>query len=99
MKIVIAGGAGHVGMILSQAFHKRGDEVVVLSRRLVPAPWRTVQWDGETLGDWTGELEGADVVINLAGYSVNCRYNQTNRQLIKASRVNSTRLIGEATAK
>ncbi len=99
MKIVIAGGSGQVGAILSRAFHKRGDEVVVLSRSLAAStPWRRVQWDGETLGEWAGELEGAGVVINLAGYSVNCRYNQANRQLIKDSRVNSTRIMGEAIA-
>jgi NAD dependent epimerase/dehydratase family enzyme len=33
-----------------------------------------VAWDAETVGDWAGEIDGADVVINLAGRSVNCRY-------------------------
>jgi hypothetical protein len=44
-------------------------------------------------------LEGADAVINLAGRSVNCRYNPANRQDIIDSRVDSTRAIGEAIAK
>jgi NAD dependent epimerase/dehydratase family enzyme len=57
-----------------------GHEAVVLSRRPSIAPWRVVHWDAETLGPWTAELEDADVVVNLAGRSVNCRYNQTNRQ-------------------
>jgi uncharacterized protein len=95
MKIVIPGGSGQVGTILSRAFHKAGHEVVVFSRKPEAAPWRVVAWDGENSGDWTKELEGAEVVINLAGRSVNCRYNQENRRLIKASRVNSTRLLGE----
>ena len=96
MKIVIPGGSGQVGTVLARAFHKRGDEVIVLSRKPIKAAWRGVQWDGETLGDWVSEIEGADAVINLAGQSVNCRYNDHNRHLIKDSRVRSTKAIGEA---
>jgi uncharacterized protein (TIGR01777 family) len=57
-----------------------------------------VQWDGETLGEWTSEVEGADAVINLAGQSVNCRYTAENRRIIIDSRVNSTRVVGQAIA-
>jgi uncharacterized protein len=98
MKIVIPGGSGQVGMILSRAFHKAGHEVVVFSRKPNAEPWRVVAWDSENAGDWQQELEGAEVVINLAGRSVNCRYNPENRRLIKESRVNSTRLLGAAIA-
>jgi uncharacterized protein (TIGR01777 family) len=72
--------------------------VVVLSRRPASQPWRTVAWDGETLGNWVAEFEGADAIINLAGQSVNCRYNDRNRRLIKDSRVKSTRVVGDAIA-
>jgi uncharacterized protein len=96
MKIVISGGTGQVGTILARAFDEDGHDVVVLSRRACNAPWRVVVWDAKTLGDWAAELEGADVVINLAGHSVNCRYNSENRQSIKDSRVNSTRVVGQA---
>lgn len=88
-----------MGQVLARAFHKRGDEVVVLSRTRTNAlPWRVVQWDGETLGEWTSEFEGADAVINLAGQSVNCRYTPENRRIIIDSRVNSTRVVGQAIA-
>ncbi len=80
MRVVIAGGAGQVGTLLARAFHAEGHEVVVLSRAPASAQWRVREWDGETLGDWKAELEGADVVINLAGRSVNCRYNSENRR-------------------
>jgi hypothetical protein len=84
-------------MILARAFNKRSDEVVVLSRSQSNAwPWRVVQWNGETLGDWAAEVEGADVVINLAGQSVNCRYTEENRRIITESRVKSTRIVGQA---
>src|SRR3982074_909888 len=96
MKIIIPGGSGQVGTGLARAFRKDGHEVVVLSRAPASAPWRTVAWDGETLGDWVAEFEGADAIINLAGQSVNCRYNDHNRRGIKASRVKSTRVFGRA---
>jgi len=96
MKIVIPGGTGQVGTALAQAFTADGHEVVVLSRKPEKADWRVVQWDAETLGTWAREIDGADVVINLAGRSVNCRYTPENRRLIMDSRVNSTRIVGEA---
>jgi NAD dependent epimerase/dehydratase family enzyme len=57
---------------------------------------RQVQWDGKTLGPWRETLENADVVVNLAGRSVNCRYNEKNKAEIYASRLDSTRILGEA---
>lgn len=98
MKIVIPGGSGHVGTVLSREFHALGHDVVVLSRDPAKKPWRTVRWDGEKLGDWVSELEGADAVINLAGQSVNCRYNAENRRIITESRLSSTKVVGEAIA-
>ena len=99
MKIVIPGGTGQIGTVLARAFHARGDEVILLSRSTHTAPWRVVKWDAETLGDWAAEFEAADVVINLAGRSVNCRYNSANRKLITESRVKSTQVVGEAMAR
>ena len=99
MKIVIPGGSGQVGTLLARAFHEKGHEVVVLSRKLKEADWAIVQWDAKTLGTWSAEIDGADVVINLAGRSVNCRYTAKNRRLIKESRINSTKIVGEAIAR
>ncbi|HZI79388.1 MAG TPA: TIGR01777 family oxidoreductase [Vicinamibacterales bacterium] len=98
MKIVIPGGSGQVGTVLARAFARDGHEVVVLSRRPRAEPWRTVAWDGVTVGGWAQELDGADAVINLAGRSVNCRYTAANRRAILDSRVRSTRAVGEAIA-
>jgi uncharacterized protein (TIGR01777 family) len=99
VKILIPGGSGQVGTILARALHDDRHDVVVLSRQPRPRPWRTARWDGATLGAWTAEVDGADVVINLAGRSVNCRYTPRNRHDILASRVTSTRLVGEAIAR
>jgi uncharacterized protein (TIGR01777 family) len=98
VKIVIPGGSGQVGSILARAFSSDGHEVVVLSRMPAAAPWRTIEWDGETLGDWTREIDGADVVINLAGRNVNCRYGARNRREIMESRVRATQAVGRAIA-
>src|SRR5262245_8642741 len=99
MKFVIPGGSGHVGTLLAHDFIAGGHEVVVLSRNPGKAPWRIVKWAGETVSDWTTEIDGADVVINLAGRSVDCRYNPANRRLIMESRINSTRAVGQAIAR
>jgi len=96
LRIIIPGGNGQVGSILSRHFHAQGHEVIVLARRPAPAPWRVVRWDGEQPGDWTAELENSDVVINLSGRSVNCRYTATNRKAIMDSRTGTTRLLGRA---
>lgn len=97
MKIVIPGGTGQVGTLLARAFYGDGHDVVVLGREVPrPAPWRTQQWSLERSAGWAEELEGADVLINLAGRSVNCRYTPKNRKQIFDSRVNSVRVLGEA---
>ena len=64
---MIPGGSGHVGTIFARAFHSRGDEVIVLSRRPEQAPWRVVVWDGETLDAWSSEFEGADATLSKGG--------------------------------
>jgi uncharacterized protein (TIGR01777 family) len=91
MKLVLAGGSGQIGALLKRAF--AGDEVVVLSRS------GDVRWDGRTLGPWVAALEGADALINLAGRTVDCRYNAANRRAIMDSRLESTFALREALAR
>jgi hypothetical protein len=98
VKIVIPGGSGQVGTVLARAFHGDGHDVVVLSRVPHAAPWRVVAWDGATLGEWRRDVDGCDVVINVTGRSVNCRYTAANRAEILDSRVLSTRVVGHAIA-
>ncbi len=96
--IVIPGGSGAVGQLLARYFHRQGDRVTVLSRRPQASAWTTVVWDGVTPGPWEKEIDGCDVVINLSGRSVDCRYTIANRREIINSRVDSTRAVGSAIA-
>jgi uncharacterized protein (TIGR01777 family) len=98
-RLVIPGGTGFLGKRVAQWFSDLGWEVVVFSRRKEDVPGtRLVPWDGVTLGPWAAEFEGAEAVLNLAGRSVNCRYNAKNRAEILDSRVDSTRVLGRAIA-
>jgi uncharacterized protein (TIGR01777 family) len=96
MKIVIPGGTGQVGGILNRALTDAGHDVVVLTRH--PERDGEVRWDGETVGPWAAAIDGSDVVINLAGRSVSCRYTPANLRAMMDSRVNSARVVGEAIA-
>src|SRR5258707_12851669 len=75
LRVVIPGGAGHLGRIVARHLHAKGNAVTVLSRSGAVAPWQVVSWNGVDPDDWTRELEDTDVVINLAGRSVNSRGN------------------------
>jgi uncharacterized protein (TIGR01777 family) len=101
VKIVIPGGTGHLGLLLTGALTSAGHEVVIVSRRTdtrVPGA-RTVPWDGRTAGEWMAEVDGADAVINLAGRSVSCRYTEPNLREMMASRVDSANIVGAAIAR
>jgi uncharacterized protein len=98
LRIVIPGGSGQVGRVLARHFQEAGHFVTVLTRGPYTAPWQTVHWDGENIGPWTEHLEGADVCINLAGRSVNCRYHAANRKAICDSRIRTTQLLGSVIA-
>ncbi len=100
-KIVLAGGTGFLGDYLAAHFSRQEYEVVIFSRKLrknAPKNIRYAVWDGENLGDWAKELEGAKALINLAGRTVDCRYTEENKRQIMESRTHSTRVLGEAVA-
>ena len=100
-RIIIAGGSGFIGRLLTDRLVSENNDVVVLTRSPGPVPQsiRQIGWDGRTLGEWARELDGASALINLAGRSVNCRYNDRNKREILESRVDSTHVLGEAIAR
>ena len=98
--VVIIGANGFLGRYLCRHFTRNGREVVAIarSRKGWSGDGMFLEWDGKNLGPWAYALEGAELVINLAGRSVNCRYSAENRKEILDSRVASTEIIGKAIA-
>ena len=97
-KIVIAGGTGFLGQLLAKSFIDDGYEVILLTRggSSNSTLGKAVFWDAKKVCSWTNELEGASVLINLTGKSIDCRHTSSNRREILDSRVYSTRVLGEA---
>ena len=96
--IVITGANGFLGSSLIEYFSQRF-KVVAISRKVIPSTHpnvKSIEWDGKTLGSWVDSLEGAELLINLAGKSVNCRYTTENKAAILSSRIESTRVLGQA---
>jgi len=96
--VVIAGGSGFLGQILVNHFVAVGDKVIILTRDRAACERSNVHiwWDGKNTGDWVEYLDGVDVLINLSGKSVDCRYTERNKSRIFASRLNSTAALGQA---
>lgn len=94
MKIIIAAGTGFLGQNLEKYFTDKGNEVYILTRN--PKQKNEIHWDAKTLGNWKNSLENADVLINLAGKSVDCRYTEEKKKEILTSRINNTKVLQEA---
>jgi len=93
-RVILAGGSGFLGEALSKYLTGLGYDVGILTRS--PKKTNHFYWDGESLGDWVEKLEGSFALINMAGKSVNCRYNEKNKQAILSSRINSTHILSKA---
>lgn len=98
MKIVLAGGSGYLGAVLTDFYKDKTNQIIVLSRgpESTQGNVHTIHWDGKTSGPWTHHLENADLLINLTGKNVNCRYTEKNKREILDSRIDSVRVLGEA---
>lgn len=97
-KLILAGGTGFLGQAIINRFNRKEMQIIVFSRGKTHEENNVqyIHWDGKTIGEWAKELEGADVLINLTGKSVDCRYTEKNKAEIISSRVNATRILGEA---
>lgn len=91
MKVIIAGGTGFIGTYLKKRFEQDGDSVLIISRGSGNVQWKADQIESA--------LEDADVLVNLAGRNINCRYNEKNKKQILESRISSTTLLGETLKK
>lgn len=94
MKIIIAGGKGFLGNALEKYFIEREHIVKILTRN--PSRSNEIAWNAKTVSKWVDELENSDVLINLTGKSVDCRYTQKNKTEILNSRIESTQILQKA---
>lgn len=99
-KIILVGGSGYLGHALAEYFLAQQCAVVTISRKspTLHQGERFAAWDACSLGPWAQELSGAEAVINLAGRIVDCRYTLKNRAEMMNSRIESTRILGQAIA-
>jgi NAD dependent epimerase/dehydratase family enzyme len=98
-KIVLAGGTGNLGTMLIRLFREQNYEIVVLSRQKMVKHHpkvEFVQWDAENLGDWQEKLNGADVLINLCGLSINRRFTEKNKKTIKIIQNYTNKIVGKS---
>lgn len=97
-RVIIAGGSGFLGATLARRLTDSGHDVVALARSGDQADqaWTVVRWDGRTIGEWADVIDGADVIVNLAGRSVDCMKTPDHCDEILRSRIESTRVLGEA---
>lgn len=100
-KIILAGGSGYLGHVLTEFYREKSEKIIILSRSSRKTRGNTsyVKWDGKTEGSWTDELEGADLLVNCSGKNVNCRYTEKNRKEILSSRLEPTSILGQVIAK
>ncbi|MFK7058937.1 TIGR01777 family oxidoreductase [Flavobacterium oreochromis] len=98
MKIVISAGTGFLGQVLVDYFKKDNNEIIVLTRGRTKTKDNVhyVHWNAKTLTGWEKQLENTDILINLAGKSVDCRYNEENKKTILSSRIDSTKILNQA---
>ncbi|MCV9927323.1 TIGR01777 family oxidoreductase [Flavobacterium sp. LS1R49] len=97
-KLIIAAGTGFLGQVLVDHFKNKFEEIVILTRGKSQTidGIKYVNWNAKTFSGWENELEGATVLINLAGKSVDCRYTKENKKEILLSRIESTRVLNKA---
>lgn len=96
--IVIAGGSGFLGISLATHLAGLGKSIVILSRNAprVAGPWKHVPWDARSLDSWHQELDGAAGLVNLVGRSVDCIKTPDHQDEILRSRLEATRVLGQA---
>lgn len=96
MKIFMTGGTGFVGTYLIKKLISEGHKVTILSHA---AKSNRLQLEGLTYlagsstvqGDWQKSVQEHDVIINLAGASIFSRWTQKRKEIIRSSRISTTR--------
>jgi uncharacterized protein (TIGR01777 family) len=104
MKIIIAGGSGHIGKSLTRELISAGHEITILSRNTqgtskIPVRVKVIEWDGQTTKGWWEHVNGSDAIVNLAGENLAGngffpkRWTAERKQLIRQSRLRAGKAI------
>jgi uncharacterized protein (TIGR01777 family) len=107
MRIILTGGSGLIGRVLTQRLVKADHEVIILSRnpgrvKNLPSGARAVQWDARTAEGWREEADGADAIVNLAGENLAGegllpdRWTPAKKAAILQSRANAGQAVVDA---
>ncbi|MGB6035547.1 MAG: TIGR01777 family oxidoreductase [Cryomorphaceae bacterium] len=94
MNITLAGGTGFLGRALANYFRSKGHEISILTRK--PKANNEIYWTGHYSDSWAEQIQETDILINLSGKSVDCRYTSENKKLIIDSRINPTMALHKA---
>ncbi|MDR6966285.1 uncharacterized protein (TIGR01777 family) [Flavobacterium arsenatis] len=97
-KLIIVAGTGFLGQVLVNHFKDKFEEIIILTRGNSETKDGIlyVKWNAKTFTGWEKKLENTDLLINLAGKSVDCRYTEANKKEILDSRIESTRILNLA---
>ncbi|QWX83037.1 TIGR01777 family protein [Cellulophaga sp. HaHaR_3_176] len=100
-KLIIVGGSGFLGNAIAKHFVNTFKDIVILTRGASETKngIRYTSWDAKSVGSWAKEFDNCDVLINMVGRSVDCRYTKKNKSLILSSRVDATKVLGEVLLK
>jgi len=91
IKVIIAGGNGFIGHYFRKRFKEEGFEVIAIGRN--PTLNSSINWNDDL--HIKNALNNSGILINLAGKSVNCRYNSANKAEIISSRINTTQRLSD----
>jgi uncharacterized protein len=94
--VVLAGASGFIGGYFRARFGQDGWTVRTIGRKGARSS-PSATWDDDDVR-LARVLDGAELLVNLAGRSVSCRYSKRNKAAILSSRLDTTRALGRALA-
>jgi len=100
MKILMTGGTGYVGSVLTRTLTDAKHEVTVLTRSVRPGrslPPGATFLEGNPVepGPWQDRVPAHDAIVNLAGASIFTRWTAKTKEVLRESRIRTTRNLVE----
>jgi uncharacterized protein (TIGR01777 family) len=101
MNIFMTGGTGFVGTFLAKKFISEGHNVTVLTHSSGDADLKItgltyLEGNSTIKGKWQDAVKDHDVIINLAGASIFSRWTPEQKEILRSSRIETTRNLVDA---